>query len=278
MNNIKTKITMKTSSLMLTGIALMVSVAMMAQETKLTVTYEEVETVSGELYQYSARYLGTTDVITTNGTTYRLLSITPVPPMPPRGDKNCPQDGKAAPRPKPQNNKEQVRIAPQLPLSEETLLAASTAKKAESVAKQIYRIRETRMNILSGDVEHAPADGQAMRLVLDELRKQEQALTAMFVGKTITRRHTTTITLKDLDKTVQDSVMMRFSRYAGLVDSSDLSGEPVFITVTNRTREVMAPEQPKNKKEPRIYETVPYQRDILIRYDNTTLYETTVNL
>ena len=278
MNNIKTKITMKTSSLMLTGIALMVSVAMMAQETKLTVTYEEVETVSGELYQYSARYLGTTDVITTNGTTYRLLSITPMPPMPPRGDKNCPQDGKAAPRPKPQNNKEQVRIAPQLPLSEETLLAASTAKKAESVAKQIYRIRETRMNILSGDVEHAPADGQAMRLVLDELRKQEQALTAMFVGKTITRRHTTTITLKDLDKTVQDSVMMRFSRYAGVVDSSDLSGEPVFITVNNRTREVLAPEQPKNKKEPRVYETVPYQRDILIRYDNTTLYETTVNL
>jgi len=165
-----------------------------------------------------------------------------------------------------------------LPLSEETLLAASTAKKAESVAKQIYRIRETRMNILSGDVEHAPADGQAMQLVLDELRKQEQELTAMFVGKTIKRQHTTTITWKAPEEDVEESLLLRFSRYAGVVAPNDLSGEPVLISVTNHTREVLAAEQPKNKKEPRLYETVTYSRDITIRYDNKTLYETTVNL
>lgn len=264
---------MKIKYWMLVGIVVMVSSVMMAQDNRWTVQYEEVETVRGELYQYSARYLGTTDVIMETGTTYRLLGIRPAQPAPQQREKVGPQPRQ--PRP---CRGERIEVTPQLPLSEETLLAASTAKKAESVAKQIYRIRETRMSILSGDVEHAPADGQAMQLVLDELRKQEQELTAMFVGKTIKRQHTTTITWKAPEEDVEESLLLRFSRYAGVVAPNDLSGEPVLISVTNHTREVLAAEQPKNKKEPRLYETVTYSRDITIRYDNKTLYETTVNL
>ncbi len=69
------------------------------------------------------------------------------------------------------------------PLPEEVLKAATPEAQAFEVAKQIFRIRETRMYLLSGEVEHAPADGTAMRLVLDELDKQEQALTELFIGK-----------------------------------------------------------------------------------------------
>ena len=51
-------------------------------------------------------------------------------------------------------------------LSEELLMAGSTAKQAEVAAKQIYRIRESRLNILTGDADNLPPDGEAMKLVL----------------------------------------------------------------------------------------------------------------
>lgn len=69
------------------------------------------------------------------------------------------------------------------PYPEDVLKAATPMAQAHAVAKQIFHLRETRMYLLNGEVEHAPADGEAMKLVLEELDKQEQALTALFMGK-----------------------------------------------------------------------------------------------
>ena len=61
-------------------------------------------------------------------------------------------------------------------------MAGSTAKQAEVAAKQIYRIRESRMNILTGDADNLPPDGEAMKLVIQQLEEQEKALTNLFTG------------------------------------------------------------------------------------------------
>ena len=66
---------------------------------------------------------------------------------------------------------------------EDVLKANGEEAQAYEVAKQIFHIRETRMYLLSGEVENAPADGKAMELVLNELNKQEEALTELFTGK-----------------------------------------------------------------------------------------------
>ena len=73
-----------------------------------------------------------------------------------------------------------VNIAP---YPEEVLMAATRLAQAKAIAKQIFHLRETRMYLLNGEVEHAPADGQAMKQVLAELDKQERELTELFVGK-----------------------------------------------------------------------------------------------
>ena len=70
-----------------------------------------------------------------------------------------------------------------VPFPEEVLKASTPSAQAAAAAKQIFHIRETRMYLLNGEVEHAPADGEAMRLVLEELNKQEKALTDLFLGK-----------------------------------------------------------------------------------------------
>ena len=81
----------------------------------------------------------------------------------------------------PKHPQEKAKEAAQLavPYMESVLKAATPLAQAHAVAQQIMHIRETRMFLLSGEVEKEPADGKAMQLVLDELDKQEQALTEL---------------------------------------------------------------------------------------------------
>lgn len=95
-------------------------------------------------------------------------------------------------------------------LSEELLMAGSTAKQAEVAAKQIYRIRESRMNILTGDADNLPPDGEAMKLVIQQLEEQEKALTNLFTGiraKEVSDYEVTIVPFDNLDK----EVLFRFS-------------------------------------------------------------------
>ena len=57
--------------------------------------------------------------------------------------------------------------------SEELLMAGSTAKQAEVAAKQIYRVRESRLNILTGEADNLPPDGEAMKLVSSNWRSKK---------------------------------------------------------------------------------------------------------
>lgn len=179
-------------------------------ELVITLSYERIEQEPGIFYQYAQRYLGAKDIVTEKKTTYQLsdmalstqasadteraykvnaqkgyqlqlLSLTTDGRLMGYniGDVSKDDEVKGEKRKAIGEQAEQL-----MPLLEEQFMAGSIAKMAEGAAKQIYRIRETRLNILGGDVEHVPADGQAMQLVLDELDKQEQALVALFVGTT----------------------------------------------------------------------------------------------
>lgn len=132
--------------------------------------------------------------------------------------------------------------------TEELLMAGSTAKQAEVAAKQIYRIRESRMNILTGDADNLPPDGQAMQLVIEELEAQEEALTNLFTG-VITREteqyEVTIIPNDDLEK----EIIFRFSERLGIVDADDLGGEPVYMNLTATERAPQLDPKEAEKKE-----------------------------
>ena len=205
-----------------------------AQTINLNVCYDEVEFVRGELYQYSERYLGTKQALTESGTTFTLRLVSVLEPDT-AAKKAGSRFGRSA-HETPRNEKNRTQT-PHLPaLSEDALLASSTAKKAEIVAKQIYRIREARMAILSGESEHAPADGKAMELALKGLNRQEEELTSLFLGTTNTTPHVRNIeyTLSDSIGEVVEDIMFRFSQFTGPVSADDLSGEPVHIVRYNQ--------------------------------------------
>ena len=127
-------------------------------------------------------------------------------------------------------------------------MAGSTAKQAEVAAKQIYRIRESRMNILTGDADNLPPDGEAMKLVIQQLEEQEKALTNLFTGiqaKEVSDYEVTIVPFDNLDK----EVLFRFSPQLGIVDADDLGGAPVYMNLKAIDRAPVLDPKEAEKKE-----------------------------
>ena len=134
--------------------------------------------------------------------------------------------------------------------TEELLMAGSVARQAEVAARQIYRIRESRLNILTVEADNLPPDGDAMKLVIQQFEQQENDLVNLFVG-TISQEisyYDVAITpFEDLEK----EVLFRFSELLGIVDADDLSGAPVYINLKSLEPPALPPdpkEAGKNEK------------------------------
>lgn len=259
----------------------------------ITVEYDQVQVAPGPFYQYAQRYLNTDNVVLEAQTYYELTDMhihTQAVADHERAYKvHAQRDVEAqlltltaegllygynvGPATVVSQAIEENTVAKPMeevlmPLLEEQMIASSIAKMAEGAARQIYHIREMRLNILTGDVEHVPADGQAMQLVLNELNQREQALTELFVG----RKQVTHLT-KTLYYTPSDAphpaMIARFSKFGGVVDTEDLSGEPIHMNVVATKQSLHSNHAVEDKKalQPsEIYYNLPGQAAISIRY------------
>lgn len=132
-------------------------------------------------------------------------------------------------------------------LTEEILSATSTAKMAQLTAQEILDIRESKNAIKRGQVESMPQDGASLKIVLDQLNAQEEALTQLFVGYTDTTFAAKTFTVLptgDIDK----QILTRFSRKLGFVDADDLAGEPYYISVRDQHTVILPSEKEAAKR------------------------------
>ena len=159
-------------------------------------------------------------------------------------------------------------------MTEETLMASSSAKMAELVAKEIYNIRESKNAITRGQADSMPKDGESLKLMLSNLDEQEQAMLDMFTG--ITNKETKTFTIRLVpNKNLTKEVLFRFSRKLGVVGNNDLGGTPVYINLTDLAT-VPAPEEKakKDKKKPEgIVYNVPGKAQITVFDTNKTFFE-----
>lgn len=273
-------------------------------ELLITLEYDVITQTPGVFYQYASRYLGINDVITESKTQYSLTHITTRTHT--SADKErayqvvaqkgiqtqlltLSEDGRLLgynityPFYNPPVNtitppEAILPIAQPMPLLEEQLIAGTTAKMAEGAAKQIYRIRETRLNLLAGEVEHVPADGVAMKLVLEELDKREQALVDLFVGTTTKQHHSSSISYYPKEN-VNNEIICRFSQHSGVVDSNDLSGSP--ITLTSKSSKPSLYEAEIDTKAPllsQIYYNLPGETTISIKYNGKQMSKGTYTI
>jgi hypothetical protein len=230
---------------------------------EVTLTVKKTTYRKGEFYPYAQRYLGIENPVTENRVVYALENVSIVN----KGiaDKNnsymmefraksmepfiyLREDGvivtiNAEPDPeavqKPDIPQEKApSVNPRSYLSRETLMAGSTAKQAELVARQIFGLRSNRTDILAGEAENMPPDGNAYKVVMDEINLQEKALTELFTGSEETEYFTRSYTVIPDEKDIDRRVIARFSEKLGAVDADNLAGSPVYLSLVNKTPKV----------------------------------------
>lgn len=142
-------------------------------------------------------------------------------------------------------------------MSEEYVQATSAMKQAEITAREIFRIRESRTAIVSGEAEQPFPDGTAMKLAIAGLDKQENALTERFMGKTKTR--TQTFVIRNIVADEEGRVVaFRFSETLGLLDRDDLRGEPIYLDIKVLERAPQLSEKEAAKKEKSLLKSIIY--------------------
>lgn len=221
---------------------------------------ELTEEHPGQFYNYARRHLGINDAVRSDSRTASVKSITVIPrgiPDPKEqwlaqfkpgssafmtlADNNIPlginSDGPAGntdpaiPAPRDAEPSPLETPAARQAVTQDMARSASVSKKAELAAQRIFELRETRNEILSGQSDNPPADGQSMQLVLQNLEQQEAALTAMFAGTRSSRTVVEHVTYTPDSMGVDGVVIARLSSVDGLVDASNLAGAPITLSV-----------------------------------------------
>lgn len=158
-------------------------------------------------------------------------------------------------------------------LTQDILMASSNAKRAELVAKEIYDIRDSRNALLRGEADNMPQDGAQLKLMLDNLNRQEQAMTEMFAGHV--EKVTEQIPVRVPVKETKGQVAFRFSHHLGLVDGENLAGEPYTLVVTNLNPSMSAPltEEERKKQLDGVAYNVPGRARVQLIYRGEILYD-----
>ena len=174
-----------------------------------------------------------------------------------------------------------VPSTPSQPIfTEEYLNAGNVTKKAEVLAKQIYKLRESRTDLLTGEAENVPRDGEGMKIILANLEAQEKALVELFVGTTSTESYDAEFELEplsDMDK----AVLFRFSKYNGIVDAEDFSGSPVYLNVKDMNmidEPVFVDPKKKVKEDQCIVYNIPGKAAVEIFYGVNSMYKNTFSI
>ena len=161
--------------------------------------------------------------------------------------------------------------------TEEYLTAGSITKKAEVAAKQIYKLRESRTDLLTGNADNAPRDGEGMKIVLANLEAQEKALVELFTGTTSIETFNSEFEIEPFSN-IDKEVLFRFSKYNGVVDTDDLSGSPVYINVRDLgiTDEQEFIDPKRKAKEPQsIVYNLPGKAEVEIFFGINSMYKNT---
>lgn len=145
-----------------------------------------------------------------------------------------------------QQKPEKKRQDPKDFLTEEILMASSTAKMAELTSKEIYSIRESRNALLRGHADNMPKDAEQMKLMLEHMEAQESAMLELFTGVRRVEEKVILIKLTP-DREIEGEVAFRFSRKLGVLGKDDLAGAPVYLSLEN-LKTVDVPEGNAGKK------------------------------
>lgn len=278
-------------------------------KTSLVVNVEvtQVTCETGPYYKYAEKYLGVKDAVTENKVYYELGKVNLINKGIPDPDNTyivefkagtvapyacltedgllCSINAEYTPENRPEDTIDPAQVSSSgltnaSVFSEELLMAGSTAREAEVAARQIYRIRESRLNILTGEADNIPPDGEAMKLVIQQLEEQEKALTSLFTGNLVKETTYYDIDIIPYDN-MEREVLFRFSNLLGILPADDLGGIPVYLNLKATDRAAILGPKEAEKKERSlkgVVYNIPGKASVEILMNKNTLYKGEVQI
>lgn len=268
---------------------------------ELTIEYEVTKKERGPYYQYAGRYLNINDVPTDNSINYKLVNITSKTiGLPDAANKyfvefrpntiasfiTLTQDGLIcainddytfATTTDPQDSTTYKSLTIKdgnKYLTQDILMAGTTPKQAELIAQQIYNLRQNRNDVLSGEMENIPTDGQAFKSFMSRIDDQENALTSLFKGEETKEIKYKKIIVDITSRNMDNIVVARFSPLLGVVNADNLAGAPVYLNLKALTTEDTTLTDPKlieafeKKLAKGIVYNIPEKASLTISFDN----------
>ncbi|MGN1211385.1 MAG: DUF4831 family protein [Candidatus Cryptobacteroides sp.] len=134
-------------------------------------------------------------------------------------------------------------------VSQKMTVEKSPEKRAAETAALIFKLREKRLQIITGDTD-ATFSGEAMGAAIAEIQRLEQAYMSMFTGYSEYQTETMKFEIvPEKDRLNQMYVAFRISDSDGLLPADNLSGRPVLLEIeTPEEEKVEETPDPKKKQ------------------------------
>jgi hypothetical protein len=116
-----------------------------------------------------------------------------------------------------------------IPVLQRKVLGKTSEEQAREAAAQIFNIRQSRLDVLTGNVDH-PADGAAFKLILQALDAQEEQLLTLFCGVKIESRQVNTFSILP-EKPGTTAALFYFSERAGVVNKNTAGAKEVWYEI-----------------------------------------------
>lgn len=131
-------------------------------------------------------------------------------------------------------------------------------QKAAEAAQMIVRLREQRLQIVTGDTD-ATYSGEAMGAAIGELTRLENEYMSLFIGYSDFQTQKANFdVVPSADRESQMYVAFRISDTAGPVPADNLSGRPVVMEVVAPAVAPVEPADPKMAKKTAVVQRVNY--------------------
>lgn len=118
-----------------------------------------------------------------------------------------------------------------IPVKQEQAVVKSLEKKAEETADMIFKLRQKRVDIITGDTD-ATFSGEAMAATLAEIKRLEDEYMSMFVGKSV--KDEQTVVFDVVPQAFPKKLMyiaFRISDQHGLLPANNMQGRPVVLEI-----------------------------------------------
>lgn len=153
-----------------------------------------------------------------------------------------------------------------IPVLQRKVLGKTAEEQAREAAAQIFNIRQSRLDILTGNVD--TPEGVALKLILQSLDFQEEQLLSLFNGARIESHHIGTYSAVP-DKPAITAPLFYFSDRSGIVDKNTAGAKEVWYAIGKIAAAMTA--TPNQQATDIVYYRIPQVVEISAGIDKTAM-------